>query len=155
MDDTKKKKLIIVAIVFIIIVAILIVVFVILQRGKKGRLEIPQIPLLTTGGKITADPQPAGETVIISNVTLTQPGFVIIHEETNGNPEKIIGRSELLQVGTKSSVTISLDRKVKSKELLFAILHNDDGSQAFESQGADLPSQDPNGKTVLARFKIR
>ena len=157
-EEKKSRKIwIVLAVIFLIVIAFSIIAALIFQPQKvppNQNLSTLSLPKITTSGKITALNQAAGPTVTIASVTLSQPGYVVVHEENKKSPEKVIGRSDLLAIGTLTNLTITLERPAKTGEILFAIVHNDDGNSYFDYPGLDLPAQDPSGKTVIAQFKV-
>ncbi len=100
----------------------------------------------------------AGVEVIVSKVTLAQPGYVVIHI-SNKNGGLIVlpyaGASKLLPAGTSYNVPVLLNPNIKIHlgEKLWAMAHIDNGGGVY-----DFPAGDPpvirNGKIVMASFTI-
>jgi hypothetical protein len=93
-------------------------------------------------------------TVTISRVTLVKPGFVIIHKaNAQGRPATVIGHSDLLK-GENTNVNIELNEPVSAGDLLFAILHVDDGDGVYNFPQSDPPLRDKNGFPMMTMFRI-
>ena len=72
--------------------------------------------------------------VSVAVVRLEKPGFVVIHEDANSAPGKILGASGLLMAGeTKDSLQIVLSRPTVDEETVYAMLHFDDGDRTFDA----------------------
>ena len=86
--------------------------------------------------------QAPSQTISVEVVYLEQPGFVVIHENSNEKPGKILGVSGLLPTGeTKDSLQISLSRSTVDGETIYAMLHHDDGDNIFDA-AKDKPALD-------------
>ena len=97
--------------------------------------------------------QKPGNTVLGSMVYLAAPGFLVIHEDTNGQPGAILGASTLLQAGESSNITVSLSRATQDGERLHAMLHADtDGNGTFSA--SDVPVQSRLGGPLEGWFEI-
>jgi hypothetical protein len=90
--------------------------------------------------------------VALDSVTLAHAGFVAIHEDSVGMPGAIIGVSDYLYAGTRVGVAIKLSRTSRNGEILYAMIHNDDGDQKFDA-ALDLPAKE-NGEVVMQRFSV-
>lgn len=77
--------------------------------------------------------QAPSKTVSVAVVRLEKPGFVVIHEDTNGAPAKILGASGLIMAGEKNFLQVALSRSTVDGETIYAMLHLDDGDRAFDA----------------------
>jgi hypothetical protein len=94
-----------------------------------------------------------GNTVTASQVHLASPGFLVIHEDTNGAPGAILGSSALLSASDSSQIKITLSRSVKDQEKLHAMLHNDtNGNGTFDA--SDQPVQSRLGGPIEGSFDV-
>lgn len=85
--------------------------------------------------------QSPGQSISVAVVRLEEPGFVVIHEDANGAPGKVLGASNLLPTGeTKNLGPIGLSRATTDGETMYAMLHIDDGDDAFEAT-SDKPAK--------------
>ena len=82
--------------------------------------------------------QPRADTLDIASVTLVEPGFVVIHDNADGEPGAVLGHSELLEPGTHEDVSIALDSPGTGTGV-WPMLHTDDGDGAYEFPGPDAP----------------
>ncbi|MCH7952057.1 hypothetical protein IH980_04955 [Patescibacteria group bacterium] len=94
-----------------------------------------------------------GDTVIATRVLLSVPGYVVIHEDADGKPGAIIGASDLLPKGESEGMVVELDRPTEEGEVLYAMLHFDDGDLEFDA-ASDDPIIDEEGNIVLMKFVI-
>lgn len=99
---------------------------------------------------VVAMEQRPGASVLISQVYLAAPGYVVIHEEGGA----ILGSSALLSVGQNDNVQVTLNRTSKDGETLTAMLHvESDGNSSF-SAAADVPVQSRLGGPLEGMFLI-
>ncbi len=110
-------------------------------------------PLIIGDNAIFAPDQKPGSDVNIGLAVFGEEGYVVIHEDSNGAPGKIIGSSELMMVGESQNVEIELSRLSRNGENLFAMLHKDNGDGSF-NPAEDAPVVDETGNIILMRFLI-
>lgn len=153
-----------------IFAAVLIVSFLIYLRGRGqaastenvltptvtlAPTESPTSELLLVGDNaIAVSDFTAGDKVTVAMVVLEKPGYVVIHEDDLGKPGKVIGKSELVASEEAKNIEIKLDRKSVDGEILYAMLHTDDGDGKYEFPGADEPIKDEEGNIVMMTFKV-
>lgn len=94
-----------------------------------------------------------GGTVIADIVILDAPGYIVVHEDEDGELGKIIGESALLSEGETKNVVIELSRESKEGEVFYAVLYADDEDGEFE-EDQDVPVEDEKGNVVLAKFTV-
>ena len=98
--------------------------------------------------------QAPSKTVSVVVVQFEKPGFVVIHEDINGTPGKILGASALLSKGETKNVLATLSRMTVDGETLYAMLHLDDGDRVFEPV-EDHPAEDSiGGEPVTMIFTV-
>lgn len=103
---------------------------------------------------ITAANQESGnQTVIVQQVTLSQNGYVVIHLNRAGKPDKTIGHSDFLEAGVYTGITIPVSELSSVENPLFAMLHYDDGNGTYEFPGGDGPIT-ADGKPVMASLIV-
>lgn len=76
--------------------------------------------------------------VVLLSVAFKQNGYVVIHKEEKGKPGKIIGVSRMLMPGIYANAAITLNENVVPGEVLYAMLHTDNGDGIF-SVDTDVP----------------
>lgn len=142
------------------VVAIIVIVIVIFVL--KGGYQTPQAPLVTQVesptpialiNSISVVGQKAGDVATVS-ATIRQTGYVVIHEETDGKPAKVIGNSNVLQAGSYDNLAVNLTRPSKNGENLYAMLHSDDGNGTYTEVDEDLPIKDEQGNVVVSKFTV-
>lgn len=102
------------------------------------------------GNAVLLNDQPPGTSVALGMVTLAMNGWVVIHEEENGKPGRILG-ARRFDAGMNRSGNVELLRPTEEGKVYFAMLHADDGDRQFDHT-KDLPLQDPKGNAILMRF---
>lgn len=90
----------------------------------------------------------SGDTVTVSEVGLSDGGFVSVHTGSPTGPT--LGASSYLEAGTHSELEISLDESVSDDTTLYVVAHADtNGNQEFDFPSADDPLT-TDGSTVAA-----
>lgn len=95
-----------------------------------------------------------GKTVNVSSVLLDKPGYVVIHEDDGGTPGDVIGKSLLIPSGETQNIAIELDRNGVKGEMLYAMIHIDDGDGQYQFPGSDIPLQDESGYIGMMIFTV-
>lgn len=103
--------------------------------------------------KIEVEENFAGDTIIIDFVLLADRGYVVIHEDVDGDPGEIIGASLRLLPGENEELLIELSRPSEKGEVLYAILHTDDGDERLNTKN-DQPILDSKGEPIMAKSTI-
>ncbi len=129
-----------------VIIVVIIGTFLFLgNSGKEPDSTSDSSGLIVGQNAIYIAEQAPGENITVSVVHFETPGFVVIHEDTNGVPGKILGASGLLPSGeTKNAPPIALSRATKDGETLYAMIHLDNGDGKFDA-AKDNPAQDKIG----------
>ncbi|WP_332898724.1 DUF7282 domain-containing protein [Haladaptatus sp. CMSO5] len=115
--------------------------------------------------EVTFDDQETdGSSVVVSSVTLSEGGFVTIHDATllDGDATgSVVGTSEYLDAGTHEDVEVSLDSTLEEDQELIAMPHMDsNGNEEYDfvtSEGADdgpYTGEDGNAVTDSAQITI-
>lgn len=154
-------KFLLVAVVFGVAVIIVIVAIISGTRGPGTQpTTTPPPPVgqstsqLSNAVEVTN--QMATESVIIGKASLTNGGYVVIHEATaQGAPGAVIGYTNYLNPGQYTNLEIMLRKQVKTGVTLFAMLHTDDGDKTYGFPDEDLPLGDSAGSIVLTKFKVQ
>lgn len=150
--------------IFVVLV-ILVAVTVLLSRAGLVNMKPTTTPTAPTAprteevmivGKdaIAVTDYSAGETVTVAMVVLSKPGYVVVHADTDGAPGAVVGNSVYLPAGESSNVVVSLSRVSVGGEVLYAMLHTDDGDRIYDFPGDDLPTKDEEGNVVLMKFTV-
>jgi hypothetical protein len=92
--------------------------------------------------------------VVVQQIIHDAAGWIVIHEDNAGAPGAVIGKT-LLTAGVSQNVAITLSRDVVDGEVLYAMLHKDEGvAGTYEFPGADAPVLDPLGAVIAPAFTI-
>lgn len=111
-------------------------------------------PLMTGKNAIYVGEQLPSKNITVSLASLEKPGFVVIHESKNGKPGGIIGKSNLLSAGENKNILVDLSRVSRDGEVLFAMIHLDDGDGVFEAS-KDIPAAGTQGSSIMMEFMIK
>ena len=80
--------------------------------------------------------------ITVASALLAEPGFVVIHQESDGSPGPVAGVSEALPAGLSTNLTIELDPALVTPRV-WPMLHVDTGEAGVYEfgtvDGADLP----------------
>lgn len=110
---------------------------------------------MTTGMRVednavVVQDQKPGNTLVVSQVYLASPGYVVIHDMAN----KIIGSSTLLPVGTSNNVIVQLSRPSKDGDMFNAMLHNEQNNNTSFEDSVDMPVTGKLGGIIMGMFNI-
>lgn len=97
---------------------------------------------------IAVTDQKAGNTVFVASVALSQPGWVAVREEVNGEPGKVLG-AQWFAAGS-STGSVSLLRGTRLGGRYHAYLLHDDGDMKLDL-AKDLPITE-DGLLILRPF---
>jgi len=98
----------------------------------------------TGAGVLMAD-QKVGTEVMVSEVSMSQDGFITIFDDDDGAPGKQIGLVAL-EEGIHEWISIPLMREVRAGEVGYAVITREDGS---------VPLTDAEGAWILMSFLIQ
>lgn len=118
-------------------------------EGSEARAEASAVTL-SGGNAIAVSDQLPGVRVEIPLVTLAADGWVVIHEDLDGKPGRILG-AQRFNAGQNQTGAVDLLRGIEGGRVYYAMLHADDGDRAFDHT-RDLPLRDPQGNVIVMRF---
>ena len=104
----------------------------------------------TSLNSISVKDQMAGTEVFFDQAVFQNPGWVVIHEDDNGAPGRILG-AQLFDSGTWSG-KVELLRGTLQDKVYYTMLHSDNGDRAFDPK-KDMPIQDEGGAPIMQMFK--
>ncbi len=116
-----------------------------------------------TGSLMVEDQMLENNMLTISNVTMSEPGWVVIHRDNgSGGPmvPEIISIPKMVEAGDAMDVMVELQdgEEVANGETLWAMLHTDDGvigTYEFNgTNGLDSPIMDANDNIVTTSFEV-
>jgi hypothetical protein len=107
--------------------------------------------LTGSGPAVKIEDQNPGRLVVVYQVSLTKPGWVVIRDNNNGQVGNILG-ARLFDSG-KNSGLIPLLRATVVDKKYFAVLHNDNGDNIFDPK-KDLPIKDSKGIEIMSPFSV-
>jgi len=84
-----------------------------------------------------------GKTLKISEAVFTgSKGWVAIHSDANGAPGPVIGVSKLLDSGTSTDITVTLDKPLTASAKVFPMLHlEDNNNTTYDFPNGDAPAK--------------
>lgn len=99
-----------------------------------------------------AEDQAPGTMVNIAELRLQEMSWIVVHEDRDGAPGNILGAQRLRPTDTAG--TVELLRATEGGKLYYAMIHADDGDNAFDPE-KDTPKKDENGNFIMVRFTAR
>ena len=124
------------------------------ETPEPGRPNGDSTGLIIAKNAIYVAEQMPSKNVLVAVVQFEKPGFVVIHEDINDRPGKILGASTLLSKGETKDVLVALSRMTVDGEALYAMIHLDDGDKVFEA-GEDYPAKDSiSDESVMTIFTV-
>jgi PGF-CTERM protein len=122
-----------------------------------GDIVLDPASLTVQSASVTfEDQETEGDSVTVASVTMSQGGFVTIHDATvtDNAITSVRGTSSYLEAGSHEDVEVSLDDPVEESGMFFAMPHLDtNGNEAYDfvsSEGsADGPYVTAEGEIVL------
>lgn len=127
------KTILIIIVVLIIVIGMGVMFLSPREIGESG-IDKDSAGLIVSENAIYVAEQAPSKTVSVAVARFEKPGFVVIHEDTNTAPGKILGVSGLLMAGeAKNSLQIALSRSTVDEETIYAMLHFDDGDGVFDA----------------------
>lgn len=97
--------------------------------------------------------QKSGEAVVVDQAQLLGGGYIAIHEDKEGAPGAIIGKSAYIPEGGVGGLSVTLDRPSQVGEVLYAVLLGDNGDQIL-APDVDAPATDQTGNVIFSAFKV-
>ena len=140
-----------------IIAALLVVLTVVIFLALAPQFfsKKSAITLNTFKPSVSAYDQKPGNKVVVATAIFSYTGYVAIYSEINGEPGAVIGVSELIDHGTNNIlVEFSPSSVIREGDMLYAVLHMDNGDGNYEYPGPDEPIKNDSGNFVMAKFKI-
>ena len=101
---------------------------------------------------IKIDDQNPGRQVVVAQVSLRSPGWVLIRDNINGKPGNILG-ARLFDKGKNSGI-VELLRPMLIGKSYFAAISNDDGNPHLFEPKKDLPIKDASGAEIMTPFSV-
>lgn len=147
-------------VIFTIIILILIIGFFVFNAVLKKNV-IDEDFLIPTDEAVPNEnvfelfvpEQAGGDNVFIESAMFLDGGYVVLHTEDGGAPGAVIGASELLPAGITENFLFDIDEEVVEGDVLFAMLHTDDGDGVFNSL-LDVPVMNSAGAPIVVKFNI-
>jgi len=104
------------------------------------------------GKSIVLAQQVAGNSVVVSAVSMPKSGWVVVHEIKSGAVANALGAARR-EVGEYTDVSVQLLRSTVSGGAYAVVLYDDNGDKSF-SLASDAPLSDGNGGFVMKKFNI-
>ena len=129
---------------------------------KEGAQPVPVGPETGVGDQkvqlVRAAPQRSdGKAVLVDTVAFgAGKGYVVIHEDGNGAPGKVIGASGLLGTGEHKGVLVPVDPPLAAgKVKVWPVVHlEDNGNERFDYPAADQPASIDGTGVVVVPIEI-
>lgn len=123
------------------------------ETGEKDTVtneDVTQTPFST---HITVEDQEAGSAVIVGSVTLSEDGWIVVHEENAGRIGNALG-AKRKDAGTHQNTVIPLLRDTQQSIRYWIVLYSDDGDRQF-NLSTDFPLRDEVNNPITSSFMAR
>lgn len=80
----------------------------------------------------------SGSIVTVATARLAKPGYIVIYRTNSQEKTELIGYSKLLDPGYYTSVPIQVSSAVVKRQVVTAVIHEDDGDGTFEFPASDF-----------------
>lgn len=130
---------------------------------RSGTLNVAESFTVTIeSNSVTAEDQAIADdnSITISNVTLEENGWIVVHNEVDGAPGEVIGVSDLIVAGSHDDVKVILDESatVNVGDILWVMLHTDTGTAGLYEfdgvNGFDLPVLNDDDTPVMISVTV-
>ena len=133
---------------------LVLIIFLLIQKAQQGNSDPIIVQESTEINAVVTEDQDSGSTILISDVSLAEGGFVVMHDDQSGFPMDILGVSEYLAPGVYKSVTVPLVIRSIPGDKMIAAIHLDNGDGSF-APADDHSIQDIEGNNILAPVTIK
>jgi len=106
----------------------------------------------SSGDTFVVADQPAGNSVVVTKVTLESAAWVVVHEDRDGAPGNILG-ALWLPAGTATQASAELLRDTQAGKAYYVMIHEDTLSDKQFDHTQDLPLKDASGAVIMMKFK--
>jgi len=120
-----------------------------------------QVQAAATASVTFDDQSTSGEEVEVASATLSDGGFVTIHDATLQDGDalgSVRGTSDYLEAGSSSGITVTLDDPISETQTLIAMPHQDtNDNEAYDfvsSEGAEDGPYTANGSAVVDSAEV-
>ncbi len=111
--------------------------------------QTPPRASASASNSIKLESQQKGSTIVVDDVTLTKPGYIVIHQDTNGKPGLILATSDLLPAGESQHKTITLPLGVG--KTFWAEIRTDNGDGKW-NEAMDLAAASSTDSSTIVSF---
>lgn len=98
------------------------------------------------------DQNPDSVAVLVAQASLNTPGYVVIHDNNNGQPGKVIGVSKLLTPNEYNNVSVIAP--LKPGATYFGMIHVDDGNGLYDTKTDITHLHDAADNEIIKMFKV-
>lgn len=125
------------------------------KTTKPASATPPTPATVVTAGEntIVVQAQTAGTEVHIAALALKTKSWVVIHDDVNGTPARILG-AKRFDTGAYTSATIKVLRATETGKSYYAMIHSDSGDTTFD-QHTDSAVTTSDGRPVMTRFETK
>ncbi len=101
---------------------------------------------------ITVSNQTPGDLITIDKVSLSQPSWIAIYSDNEGEPDSILG-AQYLVAGEYTNVPVQIFARTVAGQTYYAVITSDDGTVAFDYK-KDLPITNLESKWIMDSFEV-
>ncbi|MBI4121192.1 MAG: hypothetical protein HY457_02980 [Parcubacteria group bacterium] len=111
----------------------------------------PIVAVVSPNNALVVSNQGAGNTVIVSLVSLEQSGWVAVHEQLDGGALGRILGARRFDAGKHFGQSVALLRSTEAGKVYQVVLHADDADSEFDFK-KEVPVTVASGESVMASF---
>ncbi|TSC63001.1 MAG: hypothetical protein G01um101448_141 [Parcubacteria group bacterium Gr01-1014_48] len=123
------------------------------DSSEKTNASAPILIVEAGENTVSVETQTAGTMVTIASLMLKEKSWIVIHEDDNGKPLRILG-AKRFETGTHTNVAIKVLRTTEAGKTYYAMIHSDSGDAVFETV-KDLPVTTSDGAPVMTKFEAK
>lgn len=114
------------------------------EYADNGKIKAPIVKTISKSAEeFTISTQIPGPVAIVDNLQMKQDGWIAVHDDTNGQPGKILG-ANYYKIGTYQNAKIPLLRSMEDGQSYILVLHTDNGDGYFDYK-IDIPLLSDSG----------
>lgn len=101
---------------------------------------------------ISVSNQTPSDLITIDKAVLSQPGWIAIYSDNEGEPDSILG-AQYLKAGEYTNTPVQIFVRTVAGQTYYAVITSDDGTISFDYK-KDLPVTNAEGKWVMDSFEV-
>lgn len=122
------------------------------ETGEQEQPSPVSEQILTDKTVVVVGNQTTGKKVNVTKVTMEKDGWIVIHDDRDGQPGIILGAYRFSK-GTFNDIEMPLLVAMEEDKDYWAVIHNDNGDRQFDYK-VDLSAKDADGNMIMTKFSV-